>query len=92
MAGRLSLSILPTALRNRIVTRTLPTSKRLLWCGSSSEAARWTGTGARGMDGARPTGYLMMASSRLQNRGILVNNQATFGDQNNENALSDYIA
>jgi len=62
----------------------LSQSVRMLWAGSSSEASRWTGTGTVGMDGARPTGYTMIAANRLALRGLPLNNQSYFGDQAND--------
>lgn len=68
----------------------LKVAKKILFEGSSSESARWTGDGAKGMDGARPFGYLMQAAAEIAARGINVNTQATFGDQANDNPTGTY--
>jgi len=70
--------------------RSLRASASIFMGGTSSEAARGasptdldSATSSMWMTNAREYGYMMMAAKRVQQRGINVNYEATFGNQAN---------
>lgn len=78
---------LPSTLEAFSKREPLTKSARILWAGTSSEAARWCGTGPKGMNGARDRGYVMIAGKRLEAHGLTVNTQGYFGEQNNDRSI-----
>lgn len=82
---------LPSTLEAFSKREPLTKSARILWAGTSSEAARWCGTGPKGMNGARDRGYVMIAGKRLESHGLTVNTQGYFGEQNNDLSIDALV-